>query len=131
MKEIHRIDNKDGTVLLRYNGWQLKFDRVFLENILKPIEDENALWKYLVMHNEWQYRRHLIPGKMLCPNCGETINGFLGDNSHGSCESLEHLCPFCLEKIIIDFMLVPTPRKPDESDIKPLDIKCEPKYEDA
>jgi len=26
---------------------------------------------------------------------------------------------------------MPVPRKPDETDIKPLDIKCEPKYEDA
>jgi hypothetical protein len=83
------------------------------------------------MHNEWQYRRHLIPGKMLCPNCGEAINGFLEDNSHGGSDSIEHLCPFCLEKIIIDFLIMPVPRKPDETDIKPLDIKCEPKYEDA
>jgi hypothetical protein len=131
MNGIHRIENKDGTVLVLRNGEQLKFTQEFLNNILKPTEDEEALWRLLVMHNEWQYHRARKPSKVLCPHCGEVISGFLDDNSFGGQEPLEHLCPFCLEKIIIDFQIMPIPRKPVESDIKPQDVKCEPKYEDA
>lgn len=132
---MHRIENKDGTVLILHDGKQLKFEREFLENITKHTENDDAMFDYLHMHAIWKRHRTIakyVPDPCKCVACNEDVSCILMDIIVDSptYEKL-FLCPFCLTELAVDVQNVKqlSVRLAVESD-KPCTKTCEPNYED-
>ena len=77
---MHIIHNNDGTVLVSYEGKQLKFEEGVYERLMdSPLDlPEEKKFGYLETHYLWRIFRE-DGAKNRCPHCQEAIDFFLED----------------------------------------------------